>query len=275
MSEVTFWYGCNMTRHGEIIRLVTQILEAIGIASHPAGGPAHCCGSPQEANARIAAGMASRTVEKFNQAGRDTVVTWCPSCHMNMQDLMAPVAPPMFSTRHISQVLHEHRDALRPLLRNPVHARALLHAHHGFNGRVPVNADVPALLALIPGMVILEHTLRIPGHMCSAISGVPGELSRAHRETLAAMEAVSADTLVTLFHSCHREAVSLERGRPLRVVNWIHLLAESMGLPYTDEYKLWRNAADPRAVIGEDRVAAMDEAAFDQLIQPELTRPAP
>lgn len=275
MSDITFWYGCNMTRHGEIIRLVTQILEAIGINAHPAGGPSYCCGSPQEANARIAAGMSARTVEKFNQSENKTVVTWCPSCHMNMQDLMAPVTPPAFTTQHISQLLTAHADQLRPLLRHPVDARALLHAHHGFNGRVPVNAEIPNLLRAIPGLTMLDHTLRIPGHMCSAIASVPGELSRAHHETLAAMEDVSADTLVTIFHSCHRETVTLERGRPVRVVNWIHLIAESMGLLYEDEYKLWRNAPDPRATIGEDRVTAMDEVAFDQLVRPELTRAAP
>ena len=48
--------------------------------------------------------------------------------------------------------------------------------------------------------------------------------------------------------------MALERGRPIRVVNWIHLLAEAMGLAHTDEYKLWRNAEDPRANIGAARI---------------------
>jgi len=43
-----------------------------------------------------------------------------------------------------------------------------------------------------------------------------------------------------------------ERGRPVRVANWIHLLAEAMGLPYTDDYKLWRNAETPRDAVGAD-----------------------
>ena len=47
-ANVTFWYGCNMTRHGEIVRLATQILEAVGVEAAPAGGPGYCCGSPQE-----------------------------------------------------------------------------------------------------------------------------------------------------------------------------------------------------------------------------------
>ena len=273
-TSVTFWYGCNMTRHGEIVRLVTRILEAVGVEAAPAGGPGYCCGSPQEANARIAAGMAARTVEKFNAAGRDTVVTWCPSCHMNMDDMMAPVTPTAFETQHITQLLSARTERLRPLLTHSVPARVLLHAHHGFDGRVPVNTDVPMLLGMIPGLTVCEHPPCIPGHMCSAIAPKPGELARAHRETLAAMDDAGADTLVTIFHSCHREAVSLERAAPIRVANWIHLLAEAMGLPYSDEYKQWRNAKDPRASVGAERIGAAGDAAFERLVEPELRRPA-
>ncbi len=278
-TRATFWYGCNMTRHGEIIRLSTQILAAVGVDAAPAGGPGYCCGSPQEKNARIAAGMAERTVTKFNQAarqsGREQVITWCPSCHMNMDDVMAPVTETAFETQHITQLLHARADRLRGALTHPVQARVLVHAHHGFNGRVPVNTDVPDLLGMIPGLSVVQTELRIPGHMCSAIAATPGGLADAHRATLAAMAATGADTLATIFHSCHREAVTLERGRPIRVANWIHLLAEAMGLAHIDEYKTWRNAADPRAALGETRIAAAGDLAFDRLVEPELRRAPP
>ena len=87
------------------------------------------------------------------------------------------------------------------------------------------------------------------------------------------MAAARADTLVTVFHSCHREIVALERGRDFRVVNWIHLLAEGMGLEYQDEYKTWRNAVDLRGAVGPERVAAAGEVAFERLVEPELRRP--
>jgi hypothetical protein len=192
---------------------------------------------------------------------------------MNMDDFMAPVTETTFETQHITQLLAARAERLRPLLTHRVEARVLLHAHHGFNGRVPVNTDVPMLLGMIPGLTMLEHPIRVPGHMCSAIAPVPGELARAHRETLAAMDDVGADTLATVFHSCHREAVALERGRPIRVVNWIHLLAEATGLDHTDEYKLWRNADDPRAVVGSDRIAGAGDVVFERLVEPELRRP--
>lgn len=272
-DRVVFWYGCNMARHGEIIRLVTQMLAAVGVDAAPAGGPAHCCGSPQEASARVAGGMANRTVEKFNATGREQVVTWCPSCHMNMDDFMAPVTPPAFETRHITELLHARRDRLRPLMTHRVAARVLVHSHAGFNGRVAVNDLVPDLLRLVPGVEVIDTGLRVPGHMCSSIAAVPGALADAQRATLEAVAAARADTLVTIFHSCHRETVALERGRNFRVLNWIHLLAEGLGLDYQDEYKTWRNAEDPRAAIGADRIAAAGDVAFERLVEPELRRP--
>jgi hypothetical protein len=154
-----------------------------------------------------------------------------------------------------------------------VPARLFLHAHHGFQGRVPINTEVSELLGMIPEALVCAHDLRIPGHMCSAIATKPGRLAAAHQDTLTAMREVGADTLVTIFHSCHRDAVALERGRDIRVVNWIHLLAEAMGLDYTDEYKTWRNAGDPRAAVGAERIAGMGEVAFERLVEPELSRP--
>jgi Fe-S oxidoreductase len=272
-APATFWYGCNMARHGEIIRLTTRLLEAVGVQAAPAGGPAHCCGSPKEANARINEGMGRRTVEKFNAAGHGQVITWCPSCHMNMQDVMAPVTPTAFATTHVSEVLHAARERLRPLLVHPVRARVLLHAHHGFDARVPVNTLVPELLRLIPGLDVLEHPCRAPGHMCSGLVGVPGALADAQRAALAAMAECGADTLCTLFHSCHREAVALEQTHPIRVVNWVHLLAEAAGWPYTDDYKSWRNAPDPRAAVGAAGIEAAGEVVFTRLVEPELRKP--
>jgi len=274
-DRAVFWYGCNMTRHGEVIRATTRLLEAVGMDAAPAGGPAHCCGSPKDANARINEGMARRTIQGFNASGRAQVVTWCPSCHMNMQDSMAPVTPTNFETVHVTEVLHARQDRLRPLLTRPVKARVLLHGHLGFNGRLPVNDLVPGLLRLIPGLEVVEHPYRAPGHMCSSIAAVPGALADAQRATLAAMAETGADTLCTIFHSCHRETVGLEQNHPITVVNWIHLLAASAGIPAEDGYKAMRNAADPRAALGEARIEAVGEVPFARLVEPELRKPPP
>lgn len=275
LTPAVFWYGCNMARHAELIRGSAALLAAVGIDAAPAGGPGHCCGAPKEANALIAGGMAERTVARFNATGAAEIITWCPSCHINMHETMIPVSTPNFATSHISEVLYDRREILRPLLTTAVRGRALVHMHHGFDGRVPVNSIVPDLLRMIPGLDVVDHPYRTPGHMCSALASIPGGLAAAQTALLDAATQTGADTIVTIFHSCHREMVALERGRPVRVMNWVHLLATSLGVDAVDAYKTWRNADDLRTAIGADRIEAAGEFAFTRLTEPELRRPAP
>lgn len=272
-QKSVFWYGCNMTRHAEIIRLSERILQAVGVEAAPVGGPSACCGSPKESTPKIAEGMGDRTMKTFNASGTPRVITWCPSCHMNLDDFMGQTNEQNFDSRHLCEALHERRDALALLLTRTVNARVFVDRHVGFHGRVPVNDIIPELLGMIPGVSVADHAYRSPSYMCFGLAPIPGALADAQRTTLAAMRETGADTLVTIFHSCHREMIGLERDHGIRVVNWVHLLAEGMGLPYEDEYKAWRNAEDPLAAIGPERVAAAGEVAVQKLVVPELTRP--
>nr|WP_314074384.1 heterodisulfide reductase-related iron-sulfur binding cluster [uncultured Roseococcus sp.] len=273
MTKSVFWYGCNMTRHSEIIRLSERMLAAVGVEAAPVGGPSACCGSTKESTPPIAEAMGDRTMKAFNASGAPRVITWCPSCHMNLDDFMGQTNDQNFDSQHLCEALYERRAALAPLLTRTVKARFLVDRHVGFNGRVPVNEIIPELLSMIPGVSFADHAYRAPSYMCFALAPIPGALADVQRATLAAMKETGADTLITIFHSCHREMIGLERDHGIRVVNWVHLLAEGMGLPYEDEYKAWRNAEDPLAAIGPARVVAAGEAAVRKLVVPELTRP--
>lgn len=273
MTKSVFWYGCNMTRHNEIIRLSERMLAAVGVEAAPVGGPSACCGSTKESTPPIAEAMGDRTMKAFNASGAPRVITWCPSCHMNLDDFMGQTNDRNFDSQHLCEALYERRAALAPLLTHPVKARFLVDRHVGFHGRVPVNDIIPELLSMIPGVSFADHAYRAPSYMCFALAPIPGALADVQRATLAAMQETGADTLITIFHSCHREMIGLERSHGIRVVNWVHLLAEGMGLPYEDEYKAWRHAEDPLAAIGPERVAAAGEVAVRKLVVPELTRP--
>jgi hypothetical protein len=104
---------------------------------------------------------------------------------------------------------------------------------------------------------------------------VPGALADAQRATLAAMADAGADTLCTIFHSCHRECVALEQNHAVKVVNWVYLLAWSAGWDAEDGYKAMRNAANPRAALGEALVEAAGEVPFTRLVEPELRKRPP
>ena len=56
-ERVTFWYGCNVLRHGDIIHACLDILRAVGFEPSPVGGPDYCCGTVKDANQGAAGGL--------------------------------------------------------------------------------------------------------------------------------------------------------------------------------------------------------------------------
>jgi Fe-S oxidoreductase len=273
-DRVTFWFGCNMLRHAEIIRLSIMLLERVGYEVSAVGGPGYCCGTAHDHEPRAASNMAARTVARFNEGAtkdaRDTVVTWCPSCHMHMSDIMAPGNSTHFDIAHLSEMLANSAEQLVPLMSIPVKRRVLLHRHVGFATHVPVNDRVTSLLSRISGFEVVEGPAH-PGHMCSALATIPGALAAAAGETWAAAAENSCDTVCTIFHSCHRELAALDGKGNIRIRNWVHLLAEAMGIDTTDAYRDWRTGSNPNPVA----IGRAEKRRYSQLIEPELRRPPP
>jgi len=274
MSErITFWYGCNVLRHGDIIHSCVDILRLLGFDVQPAGGPDYCCGSAKDANQTAADGMAHRTVTKFNNLRRDRVVAWCPSCHTHMTDFMGQAYPADFSLTYFVELLYQHREALAPLLKHPVPLRVLLHKHMGFNDKVEVNTRAPALLRLIPGVEVVADDYTAPGYMCAHLATVPAAMADMVQHTLRRVETHRADALVTVFHQCYRELCGLEASGATQVFNYVQLLARSMGLAYPDEYKEWKKSGpNAAAAIGDARLAQVGVQFFERAMLPELIK---
>ena len=272
-ERVTFWYGCNVLRHGDIIHSCLDILRLLGIDAQAAGGPDYCCGTGKDANQTAADGMARRTVTKFNDMGRDRVVAWCPSCLTHMTDFMSHAYEPEFSLTYLVDVLYEHRATLAALLKHPVPMRVFLHKHVGFNDQVEVNTRVPALLRLIPGIEVVDDSYAAPGYMCASLTAIPAAMADMNRETLRRFAMHRADAVVTVFHQCYRELCGLEAHAGTKTFNYIHLLAQSIGLQYVDEYKAWKKAgANAASLIGDKRLAQVGVQFFERAMLPELMK---
>lgn len=273
-QKITFWFGCNMLRHAELIRLSILLLERAGFDVSAAGGPGNCCGTAHDHQPKAAANMAARTVATFNTAarseGRDKLVTWCPSCHMHMTDIMAPANPVAFDMAHVTELLADHAERLVPHMTVATTRRVLLHRHHGFTSHVPVNDRVRELLARIPGIAIVDGPAQA-GHMCSSLAGIKGALSAGIQATRDAALASGCDTIATIFHSCHREYAAIDGADGLHVKNWVHLVAESMGLAAQDAYLAWRTGGTP----DPNAIARANPDLYKSLIEPELRKPSP
>lgn len=272
-ERITFWYGCNVLRHGEIIRSCLDILRKIGFDPAPVGGPDYCCGSLKDSNQTTAGGMAARTIDRFNALERDRVVAWCPSCHSHMHDFMDHANDRQFGMTYLVELLHQRREELKPLLIHSVAMRVMLHKHVGFQEYVPVNRMVPELLHLIPGVEVVEDDYSSPGYMCASFAGLPQAMQDIETSTVAAARRASADAVVTVFHQCYRELCGLEAAGLIPVYNYIHLMARSMGLPHEDEYKSWKKAGPgAAALIGAERIAQVGVQFYERAIAPELAR---
>jgi len=272
-DRITFWFGCNMLRHAEMIRLSILLLEKVGYDVSAAGGPAYCCGTAHDHQPHAASNMAERTVSRFNDAasaeGRSTVVTWCPSCHMHMSDIMAPGNPTSFDIAHITELLAARADRLTPLLTHKVERRVLLHRHLGFTTHVSVNDAVRGVLAAIPGVEVIDGPA-VPGHMCSALEATPGATAKVAKDTWDMAVDSGCDTLATIFHSCHRILSPTDGREGVTIRNWVHLVAEAMGLPASDAYRDWRKGGAPDIAAIERSGAKL----YAQLVEPELRKAA-
>jgi Fe-S oxidoreductase len=272
MEPVTFWYGCNVLRHGDIIHACLDILRAVGFDATPVGGPDYCCGTVKDPNQTTAGGMATRTVGKLNDRGA-RVVAWCPSCHSHMHDFMDKANERNFDMTYMVELLHANRDKLATRLVKRVPMRVMLHKHIGFNELVPVNKMVPDILGLIPGVEVVDDGYVAPGYMCASFAALPAALKDIHANTLRAAKASGAEAVVTTFHQCFREIVGLDAAGAIPVYNYIQLISQSMGLPYKDEYKAWKHAGDgAKDMIGAERIAKVGIEFYERAILPELKK---
>jgi Fe-S oxidoreductase len=274
-ERVVFWYGCNVLRHGDIIHSAIALLDAVGIASVPAGGPAFCCGTMLDGDLDGAAGMAARTFKKFNHSGLDKVVSWCPSCHRHAGTFMTAFGTANFEVAHITEVLHARRHLLAPLLTHRIERKVVLHTHTGFH-EVDANPMVADLLRLIPGLDLVVPEYSAPGHMCSALASVPAALKDVVRGCADLTAAHGTDTLVTVFHSCQRLLCGMATTDGIRVSNYVNLLTQAMGMAVApDEYAQWKNAGSEAAIveqIGAARIAKVGAKFFAAQVLPELRK---
>lgn len=286
-QAITFWYGCNVLRHGDIIHSCIDILRALDFDAQPAGGPDYCCGTVKDSNQTTAGGMATRTVERFNAMARASaatttttarprVVAWCPSCHAHMHDFIDRTNDTQFAMTYLVDLLYANREKLAPLLVHPVPLRVLVHKHVGFNELSAVNRIVPELLRMIPGVEVVEDDYLAPGYMCASLVAVPRAMDDMFAHTVRAVQATRAAAVVSIFHQCYREFCGLEALGVTQVYNYIQLLARSMGIAYEDEYKAWKKAgAGAAELIGEERIARVGVQFFERALLPELKkRPA-
>jgi heterodisulfide reductase subunit D len=250
-ADVLFYTGCNVLRTPHIVLNVMDILDALQLDFDVVGGTAHCCGvyQFQEADLPTYERMGHRTFQRFGQSGASRVLTWCPTCTKNFDELEKDVEAPSFDLGHVSEFLAANLDALKVRFKADLpKRRVVIHEHLGIGATL---SSMRKLLGAVPNLELLE----LPqdsgfSYACGGQAAKFKEREAAiHRALAEGAVAAGADTVVTMYHSCHRALAGAEAVYPLKVVNFTDVIAEALGRGgHPDYYRLYKQGG------------AMDEA---------------
>ncbi len=251
-ADVLFYTGCNVLRTPHIVLNVMDILDALELDFDVVGGTAHCCGvyQFQEADLATYERMGHRTFQRFGQSGASKVLTWCPTCTKNFDELEKDVEEPSFDLGHVSEFLAANLAALQARFKaDQPRRRVVIHEHQGIGATVE---SIRNLLRAVPNLELVE----LPqdsgfSYACGGQAAKFKDREQAiHRALVMGAVEAGADTIVTMYHSCHRALAGAEAIYPsLKVVNFTDVLAEALGRGgHPDYYQLYKQGG------------AMDEA---------------
>jgi len=248
--DVVMYLGCNVLKTPHIALLCLDVLDRIGTVYTVFGGPANCCGILQlrAGDARGVARIGGNTVAAFAATGAPRVLTWCPTCNIQFGETLMPTLGARFALEHVVPYIADRLDRLTPQFVRRVDRRVALHEHPGVAG---VTEAVLRILRAIPGLEVVDLGQPRVGYMCNSLAPVAAYKRELHARELAAAKAAGVDSLVGVYHACHRELCAHEATVPFRVVNFLELVGEAMGVEHRDLFKQWKMMQDVDRVLAD------------------------
>jgi Fe-S oxidoreductase len=263
-AQYVVWLGCNVLRTVHIVETLDDILKHIGVDYVMLGGPANCCGVQHARRDQPEAGrrMAWSTFDKFELFQPEKLLFWCPSCDHRVAGMGDDVSELVAEREHVTEFFAEHLELFdfKPLER-PV--RVALHTHKGSPQQDIDAVSTRKLLSAIPGVEVVDvPAMTELGFHCASSEVVkmdPKHLRSILRGSIDEAQALGVDTLVTIYHACHRELIppaiapdAETAFGPIRVENYLTIVARALGLPeHVDRYKRFIELGDAKQIMAE------------------------
>jgi len=253
--EVVFYTGCNILKTPHIALLCLDVLDLLGVDYEVMGGPGQCCGVYQfrEGDFDNTARVSYATIDGLAAAGTSTVLSWCPSCQVQIGEVTLPSYEARFGARPFDLnpflvFLAEHAETLAVMMKARVERRVALHERPVLPA---VQQAVRKLLSIIPGVELVEIDVPRVGTQANSLAVLPEFKRELVTRELAAVADAGVTTLATIYHACHRELCDVGDGRSFEVVNFMELLGEGLGLRSEDLYKRLKMIKDIDDIIVE------------------------
>lgn len=263
--DAVFYFGCNILQTPHILLSCIDVFDRLGLDYEVAGGVGHCCGINHIRRGDLEAGaaMGARSLDYFKTYQPERVITFCPTCQMQYSEYQhlytgKPLLPMAGDSKnsgeeilpfvHITQYLMENLETLRGEFTKKVEKRVAVHLHGGTDG---VEENVVKILRAVPGLEFVEiEQLSDHAYQCPTL--VIPEAKAAMREKLFdSARRARVDSLLTVYHSCHRELCDLEKGESFEIENFMTILGQAMGFEYPDYTKTYKIYEDIDRVIHE------------------------
>jgi len=248
--DFVLYLGCHVLKTTHLIETTVKILEKMGIDFIAIGGPQNCCGiGDYRQGDRF---QTDRTMGRLASLARDKVLMWCPSCNFHIGRVINSDHKDIrYGIEHTTKFISENTDKIQ--FKREIGARIALHAHTGSKQQDLDAQYAEKILASIPGVEIVKvQALAELGRHCSFrtieeltekkyIELVRGIIEEAQQKDV--------EILATIYHGCQREICGEEAHFPLKVENYVTLLATAMGIEVEDKFKKWKLMKDPDKII--------------------------
>ena len=236
--QYVVWLGCNVIRTAHIAESLSDILHHVGVDFVALGGPTYCCGAIHQTHGakQIGDNMLRQTMKKFDTFTPEHMLNWCPSCDTQLRKISNDQLTDTAKGRKTVTTFLE--KVLRSdLFRIAVPVKVAIHSHGGTPDEDADRIAARAILSRIPELEVVElpPVVKIPRHCSeSSIRKFGEEAYKAELEGwLQDARAAGADKIVSIYHSCHRQLLLLQRSAAenrIEVVNYLSIIAQSLGL---------------------------------------------
>lgn len=261
--DIVFYTGCNVIKTPHIALLVLEVLDALGVSYAVMGGTATCCGIQQfkRGDAKTAGRLGFNTIERLARPGAAKVVSWCPSCFIQIGEVALPAytaatgqAMP-FEMAPIAELFAERLDDLRKLFVHRVEKRVALSERSAVPG---IMVAVKTVLRAIPGLDLVELDVPVLSTQASHLSVLPKFKEELRQREFAAAAAAGVTTFASIFHACHRDLIAYQPDVSFELINFMELIGEAMGIHIPDLYKRLKLMGDIDQIIADtaDLIAA-------------------
>lgn len=264
-GRILFFPGCNSYYQPDLLLTALDILDLIADDWTFLPGLDHCCGNNHDSSGRLAAGREAmeELSASLKDADVDTVTVWCPTCsarfHHDGSDL--PMTSfPRFVANRLSGLIMEEGNAGTVTLHE-----ACKVAYLGLDPQAP--RELLNQVASEPVREMLRHGTETVCCGWSLHQNRPETGDEERRLRLAEAAATGAKTLVTVCHGCQWILGSPGVNSAVRIVNYIRLAGQALGIRHQERFRKLREMGDTEAIvksIQEEMGDSFDRLPFDR-----------